>query len=442
MQNCATFFLCFILAMTKSPILAIVTLSTIPLVVLTQIITQVLCGPLYAHERRAFAEASTNVERATSAITTVKAHNAQQSEEDRFVKLVGRAGVSLVRQAMVWAVSIATTDFLLLGTFVVGFWYGAKVVRDGKSTAGEVMTVFWACLLAASYLQSVVPQLTIVTKGKNSMASLLTVIKDEPAMNPFSPSGPPQSPSFPHRNSARSRPLSLRGIRPPRCRGEFNLRNVSFAYPSRPYQPVLRDVSLFLPPGETTFIVGGSGSGKSTIAQLLLRLYPSIGEITLDDQSFVHLDEGFTREHIAAVQQGCILFDMSVHDNVAIGLVGAGVDNMGMVRRPKDVTRDEVVEACKIAMIHDFIDSLPEGYETKLGTGGSALSGGQRQRLAIARARIRDPTVLILGIFPTANQRLTCRRRSNLRPRCDVPSARLRVDEEVAQESNDDRYHP
>ena len=158
-------------------------------------------------------------------------------------------------------------------------------------------------------------------------------------------------------------------------------------------------MSLFIPAGETTFIVGGSGSGKSTITQLLLRLYlPSSGDITFDNQSFLYLDEGFIRENIAAIQQGCILFDLSIHDNVAMGLAGAGQDlKTGVQRRPNDVTRDEVMDACKLAMIHDFIDSLPEGYETKLGTAGSALSGGQRQRLAIARARIRDPTVLILG---------------------------------------------
>lgn len=357
---------------------------------------------MYEGERRAFAEASTNVERATSAIATVKVHNAQKSESERFERLVDRGVSNLVKQAYVWATSTSLTDFFLLSTFVVGFWYGAKVVRDGKATPGTVMTVFWACLLGATYLQMVVPQLMTITKAKNSMASLRTIIKDDPTItsadNPFSPVGSPVSPTFAVAGP-KARPLSIKRIRPTRCRGEFNLRNISFAYPSRPEDLVLRDVTLFLPPGETTFIVGGSGSGKSTIAQLLLRLYiANGGEITLDDQSFAYLDEKFCREHIAAVQQGCILFDMSVHDNVAMGLAGAGPDpGTGITRRPADVSREEVIEACKMAMIHDFIVSLPEGYETKLGTGGSALSGGQRQRLAIARARIRDPTVLILG---------------------------------------------
>ncbi|ODN99237.1 hypothetical protein I350_07396 [Cryptococcus amylolentus CBS 6273] len=402
-QDSFTFLLCFILAVVYSPKLAFVTLSTIPLIVLTQIITQVTCAPLLATERRVLAEASTNIERATGAISTVKVHNAQSAEETRFLTLIGRGMGTMIKQGLVWGISIGVTDFFLLGTFVLGFWYGAQLVRNGSATSGDVMTCFWACLFAATYLQQVIPHLTTLTKGKNSMASLLTVIQDEPVRpvsgNPFSPGSTPTTAKFDiaKQPKVKESPTS-EGLRPTKCHGEFNFTHVSFSYPSRPDNLVLRDVSLFIPPGETTFVVGGSGSGKSTIAQLLLRLYnPLTGEITLDDNSFDFLDASFTRENIAAVQQGCILFDMSVHDNVAMGLAGSGPDpKTGIKRSPKDVTREEVVEACKMAMIHDFVVGLPEGYETKLGTGGSSLSGGQRQRMAIARARIRDPTVLIL----------------------------------------------
>jgi ATP-binding cassette subfamily B (MDR/TAP) protein 1 len=388
-RDAATFLLCFILAMVKSPKLALVTLSTIPLVVVVQIVTQVLVVPLYANERRAFAEASTNIERATSAISTVKAHNAQASESARFDRLINKAKKLLQTQALVWAINVGSSDFLLLGTFVLGFWYAAKIVRDGSAKPGDVMTVFWASILAANYLQGIVPNLSALTKGKLSMASLRTIIQDDPTPTTFTRT---TSPTSPRHSLKQPRPMSIRGIHPTRCRGEFNLQNISFAYPSRPNAPVLRDITLFIPPNETTFIVGGSGSGKSTIAQLLLRLYPPpSGTITLDSQEFLYLDEGFSKQHIAAVQQGCILFDMSVHDNVAMGIVGSGTG-----RKVGDVSREEVERACKMAMIHDFIIGLPEGYDTKLGTGGSALSGGQRQRLAIARARIRDPTVLIL----------------------------------------------
>ncbi|KAK8869976.1 hypothetical protein IAR55_000546 [Kwoniella newhampshirensis] len=407
-QNIFTFLLCFILAMWKAPLLALVTLSTIPLVVLTQIVTQILAAPLHSDERQALAEASTNIERAASAIATVKVHNAEKVEEQRFLRMTEKSKASLIKQGLVWGAAQGLTDFFLLGTFVLGFWYGARLVREGKTTPGDVMTCFWACLFSATYLQQAVPHLTIVTKGKNSMASLLTVIQAEHARpasgNPFhSTTSPALSNTttlsiVTKKGDRNSRPVNLKGIRPSRCHGEFTLQNVSFSYPSRPDNPVLRDVSIFLPPGETTFIVGGSGSGKSTIAQLLLRLYlPTAGDVTMDNQSFAYLDPSYTRENIAAVQQGCILFDMTVHDNVAMGLAGSGPDlKTGQKRSPKDVTREEVIEACKMAIIHDFIESLPQGYDTMLGTGGSSLSGGQRQRMAIARARIRDPIVLIL----------------------------------------------
>lgn len=158
--------------------------------------------------------------------------------------------------------------------------------------------------------------------------------------------------------------------------------------------PVLNDVSIYLPASETTFIVGGSGSGKSTIALLLLRLYkPQTGEVELDDQDIAYLDEEWTKKHISVVSQTCILFDMSVHDNVAMGLAGSET------RRTQSVTRLEVEEACRAALIHDFIRELPDGYDTKLGNGGANLSGGQKQRLAIARAYLRNPSVLILGMW-------------------------------------------
>ena len=152
----------------------------------------------------------------------------------------------------------------------------------------------------------------------------------------------------------------------------------------------LNGVNFSVEKGEFVAVVGTSGSGKSTIAQLLLRMYDlRVGMIKLDEQDIAYLDSDWTREHIASVSQTCILFDMTVHENVAMGLASPWSN-----RRPETVTREEVERVCTAALMHDFINDLPEGYDTRLGTGGANLSGGQKQRLAIARLLLKDPEIL------------------------------------------------
>ena len=196
-------------------------------------------------------------------------------------------------------------------------------------------------------------------------------------------------------------PRALRKLRPSTFSGEMSLRNVTFHYPSRPHPsaPALDNVSLYLAAKETTYIVGGSGSGKSTVGNLLLGLYrPESGRIEVDEQGIEWIDDEWLRGHVGCVSQGAsVIFDGTVHDNIAIGVVGQ-IREDGTRRSPTDVPREEVIEACRSALVHEFIRDLPEGYDTFLsGEKGASLSGGQRQRLAIARAWIRDPTVLILG---------------------------------------------
>ena len=194
---------------------------------------------------------------------------------------------------------------------------------------------------------------------------------------------------------------TMKKMHPSKFTGELALQDVTFHYPSRPHPApaALQNVSLFLPARDTTYIVGGSGSGKSTVGSLLLGLYkPESGRIEADEQGIEWLDEKWLRGHIGMVSQGAsVLFEGTVHDNVALGVVGVTGSKK---RNPEDVTREEVMRACRAALFHDFVRDLPDGYDTMLsGERGASLSGGQRQRLAIARAYIRDPTVLVLGKF-------------------------------------------
>ncbi|EJD51851.1 P-loop containing nucleoside triphosphate hydrolase protein [Auricularia subglabra TFB-10046 SS5] len=400
-QFLVTFITALILAFKASWSLTLVILATVPVTVLIQGLSQAFSGPLLERERTSFSAAGNVISRAVASIATVKAFNGAQYEATSVGKHFETLRDVVVRTSALWGFTTAVSQFSLLSMFVQGFWFGSYLMRKGQLTFGEVVSVFWACLIAASNFQMAIPLLITLARGKWAMVSLVTLIKppptDFPKPSPRSSLNMPLSPGTPHRTFipvARrgSAAVALRKIRPATApEGEIVLRDVTFSYPTRPDHPAILGVSMFIPAKEMTFIVGPSGSGKSTIAQLLLRMYePNMGTIDFDDQSLEFLDEEFTKEHVAAVAQGCVLFDMTVHENVAMGL--AGVPG----RSPQDATRDEVSDACRIALVHEFVRDLPEGYETKLGNGGANLSGGQKQRLAIARAKLRDPTVLIL----------------------------------------------
>jgi len=158
---------------------------------------------------------------------------------------------------------------------------------------------------------------------------------------------------------------------------------VSFVYPSRPTEQTLDAVSFEIKAGETVALVGPSGAGKSTIFQVLLRFYDTqSGLVTIDDVAITKLSPQDLRRQFAIVQQNTPLFSGSAMENIRYGREGA--------------SDTDVIEAAKAAFAHDFIQKLPEGYQTDLGESAVTLSGGQRQRLAIARAILRDAPVLLL----------------------------------------------
>lgn len=417
--------------------LTLVILAVAPILAAIQIGVEMVATPLLNASRHADAAIAAKVERATGAISTVKAFNAEEHEIQELKPLLGHSRKINNKTTMLWGFRLGTTYTILFSTFVAGFWFGNFLVTSGQKTSSQVTIAFWAVFLASNSIQGILPALNNLDKAKIAMAALLETaadVPDETASRPTSnadsmktavdklqithiigSASPPQSPTATsfipiqpdtrrgrHRrvNSKKSKaPRDIKKIHPSRFTGELALHNVTFHYPSRPAPapPALNKVTMFLPARDTTYIVGGSGSGKSTVGALLLGLYkPENGRVEADEQGIEWLDEKWLRGHIGMVSQGAsVIFDGTVHENVALGVVGQ-VGNRK--RKPEDVSRQEVIQACKIALFHDFVKDLPDGYDTILsGEKGASLSGGQRQRLALARAYLKDPTVLILG---------------------------------------------
>jgi ATP-binding cassette subfamily B (MDR/TAP) protein 1 len=174
---------------------------------------------------------------------------------------------------------------------------------------------------------------------------------------------------------------------PAKLRGQIRLEEIHFRYPTRPAVRVLRDLSLTVEPGTYIALVGASGSGKSTVIQLIERFYdPLAGHIYLDGERISELNVQEYRKHIALVSQEPTLYAGTVRFNILLGAI----------KPHSEVTQEEIESACRKANILDFIQSLPDGFDTEVGGKGSQLSGGQKQRIAIARALLRNPKVLLL----------------------------------------------
>jgi len=177
------------------------------------------------------------------------------------------------------------------------------------------------------------------------------------------------------------------GLKPEKVEGHIVFDGVHFCYPTRPGIKVCENMCLDLKPGTTLALVGASGSGKSTVVQLVQRFYdPSEGRVLLDGRDIKDLNVRWLRQHVGIVSQEPKLFSGSLAENIALGAKSAG----------REATQAEIEEAAKMANAHDFIMEFKDGYQTDVGFGGSQLSGGQKQRIAIARALIQKPRILLL----------------------------------------------
>ncbi|KAJ5748757.1 uncharacterized protein N7511_010453 [Penicillium nucicola] len=357
---------CFGLGLYTSWDLSLVTLAGSPFLVGIIMYLSWRIKSVIEAQQVELTNASKIANNAITNIDTVKCLNGQNSEGESFSEHIRRSATIYIRQARLYALQATFNQWMMFGMFVQGFWYGGYLAGTGRLSPGEVLRTFWACLTAAQSVEMILPQINVMEKGKIASAALKSIVRILA--------------------SDRANDELNENRYPMYCKGDIEVRNVSFSYPSQPDQVVLKSSRFFFPAGKTTFVIGKSGSGKSTLSQLLMRFYqPTSGEIFIDQHPIKELELNWIRNNITLVEQKIVLFNDSVRANIVSGQ-----------NDHESVTMEDLNECIKLAMLEDTIDGLPKGIDTSVGPGGSFLSGGQRQRVAIARARLRDTPILIL----------------------------------------------
>ncbi|KAJ8598401.1 hypothetical protein CTAYLR_003017 [Chrysophaeum taylorii] len=308
-------------------------------------------------------------------VRTVAAFGGEGRALEAYASATKEVAARNLRLAVATGLNSAAVAACLYATWAVGLWYGAYLVRrDARSeectyrddetpaescvTGGDVMTAFLCVLFGGLSLLQALPGLAAFDAARSAAGRVFDVVDDDREVADVGSSA-----------------LALK-------RGAIVFEGVRFAYPSRPDREIYQGLDLTLQAGKSTALVGPSGCGKSTVVQLLLRFYePAAGRILIDGVDIKTVSASSLRAHFGLVSQEPTLFRGSVADNVAYG-------------KERSASREEIVEAAKLANAHDFVAALPDGYDTQID--GSKLSGGQKQRIAIARALVRLPRCVLL----------------------------------------------
>lgn len=351
-----------VLLFITNPKLTSIVVIALPLVLAPILVFGRRVRSLSRQSQDRIADVGSYVSETLGQIKTVQAYNHQVQDEQRFSVTVEQAFDTARKRIAQRAWLITLVIVLVLGAVGVMLWVGGMDVIAGRISGGELAAfVFYSLIVGSAFgtLSEVIGELQRAAGAAERIAELLR------SQNIIQP------------------PASGLVTLPERVRGDLRLEGVRFSYPSRPDSYAVDGLDLTIKAGETLALVGPSGAGKSTVYDLLLRFYdPVQGQILIDDVPLTRLDPLDLRRHFALVSQNPALFFGTVEENIRYGNPQA--------------TSEQVGEAAQIAHAHDFIEKMPDGYQTHLGDGGLGLSGGQRQRLAIARALLVDAPILLL----------------------------------------------
>ncbi|KAG8630774.1 hypothetical protein KVT40_002393 [Elsinoe batatas] len=315
-----------------------------------------------------FADSAGLAGEAVAAIRTISSLAMEGKTLDRFGEKVDgilRDSTPFIAHSSFWYALSQSAEF---GVLALGFWYGCRLVAIGEYTVKQFFIVFVAVFFSGQAAGQFFSYATSVTKGVGAVNYIMWLRSIKPIVAETS---------------------SNSNFGPDKNLQSLGVSRAEFTYPTRPKDRVLRGIDISAKKGSFIALVGGSGSGKSTMISLLERFYdPSSGTVDRDTTSVSTFNPRLYRSDISLVQQEPTLYQGTIRDNIALGSATESTE--------LDMTEEKINAACRDANIAEFISSLPDGLNTQVGNRGLSLSGGQRQRIAIARALVRDPRILLL----------------------------------------------
>ncbi|WP_338753006.1 ABC transporter ATP-binding protein [Bacillus sp. FJAT-52991] len=340
--------------------LTLILLVTIPLMVAFLLKMMKQSSSLFRSVQQRLDQVNNVMQENLAGIRLIKAFLRWKHESARFKQASERLMEQTIRVVRIVETTTPVLLFVMNSSLLFILWFGFVEFQAGTATAGEIVAVINYATRIISSLSIFTFIIMVFSRGKAS-AERIGELLEEPEEQAD--------------QRLKGTPFAAKG-------GKIEFDHVSFSFPGSE-EPVLKDLSFSIQPGETTAILGATGSGKSTLFYLIPRLYePDQGTIWIDGQELRDVQPASLREQIGFVPQEAHLFTGTIRENIAWG--------------KEDATIDEMIEAAKKAQIYEMIAELPDGFETVIGQKGVNLSGGQKQRLSVARALIRKPLILLL----------------------------------------------